>query len=164
MNMRRMLAAGALWAVAGAAVSFAGAPPAKVDRAAEEAALKALDKAWAEAANRKDLDATVAFMADDGETLAPNEPVARTKEAIRASWNGLMQLPDARISWAAERAQVAASGELGYTSGSYTLTFTGPDGKTVTDNGKYLEVWKKVDGQWKCLSDAYNSSVPLPQP
>ena len=93
MNMRRMLAAGALWAVAGAAVSFAGAPPAKVDRAAEEAALKALDKAWAEAANRKDLDATVAFMADDGETLAPNEPVARTKEAIRASWNGLMQLP-----------------------------------------------------------------------
>ncbi|MDQ1347341.1 MAG: hypothetical protein QG573_710 [Acidobacteriota bacterium] len=164
MNMRRMLAAGALWAVAGAAVSFAGAPPAKVDRAAEEAALKALDKAWAEAANRKDLDATVAFMADDGETLAPNEPVARTREAIRASWNGLMQLPDARISWAAERAQVAASGELGYTSGSYTLTFTGPDGKTVTDNGKYLEVWKKVDGQWKCLSDAYNSSVPLPQP
>ena len=114
--------------------------------------------------NRKDLDATVAFMADDGETLAPNEPVARTKEAIRASWNGLMQLPDARIAWAAERAQVAASGELGYTSGSYTLTFTGPDGKTVTDNGKYLEVWKKVDGQWKCLSDAYNSSVPLPQP
>lgn len=164
MNMRRMLAAGALWAMAGAAVSFAGAPPAKVDRAAEEAALKALDKAWAEAANRKDLDATVAFMADDGETLAPNEPVARTREAIRASWNGLMQLPDARISWAAERAQVAASGELGYTSGSYTLTFTGPDGKTVTDNGKYLEVWKKVDGQWKCLSDAYNSSVPLPQP
>ena len=164
MNMRRMLAAGALWAVAGAAVSFAGAPPAKVDRAAEEAALKALDKAWAEAANRKDLDATVAFMADDGETLAPNEPVARTREAIRASWNGLMQLPDARISWAAERAQVAAGGELGYTSGSYTLTFTGPDGKTVTDNGKYLEVWKKVDGQWKCLSDAYNSSVPLPQP
>ena len=162
MNMRRMLAAGALWAVAGAAVSFAGAPPAKVDRAAEEAALKALDKAWSEAAGRKDLDATVAFMADDGETLAPNEPVARTKEAIRASWNGLMQLPDARIYWEAERAQVAASGELGYTSGFYTLTFTGPDGKTVTDKGKYLEVWNKVDGKWKCLADAYNTSLPLP--
>ena len=50
MNMRRMLAAGALWAMAGAAVSFAGAPPAKVDRVAQDAALKALDKAWEETA------------------------------------------------------------------------------------------------------------------
>ena len=160
MRLRRM------WAVMTVglltATGLALAEGAKIDRAAEEAALKALDKAWAEAANRRDLDATVAFMAEDGETLAPNEPVARTREAIRASWNALMQLPDAKISWQADRAQVAESGELGYTSGFYTLTFTGPDGKTVTDTGKYLEVWKKVDGKWKCLSDAYNSSVPLP--
>jgi len=162
MNMRR------IWALVGICLAvgsgLAVAQGAKVDRAAEEAALRALDKAWSEAANRKDLDATVAFMAEDGETLAPNEPVARTKEAIRASWNGLMQLPDAKISWQAERAQVAESGELGYTSGTYSLSFTGADGKTVTDNGKYLEVWKKVDGKWKCLSDAYNSSMALSQP
>jgi len=31
----------------------------------------------------------------------------------------------------------------------------------VTDHGKYLEVWKKVDGKWKCSSDAYNSDTPL---
>jgi ketosteroid isomerase-like protein len=162
MKIRDLAVVAGICLAAGTGLAFAQG--AKVDRAAEEAALKALDRAWSEAANRKDLDATVAFMAEDGETLAPNEPLARTKEAIRASWNGLMQLPDAKISWAAERAQVAESGELGYTSGSYSLSFTGPDGKTVTDNGKYLEVWKKVDGKWKCLSDAYNSSVPLPQP
>lgn len=160
MKMPRMLALAGVCLVAGAGLAVAEG--AKVDPAAEAATLKALDKAWSEAAGRKDLDATVAFMAEDGETLAPNEPVARTREAIRASWNGLMQLPDAKLYWEPERAQVAASGELGYTSGFYTLTFTGPDGKTVTDKGKYLEVWNKVDGKWKCLADAYNTSLPLP--
>ena len=73
-----------------------------------------------------------------------------------------MQLPDARISWAAERAQVAASGELGYTSGSSHPDLHRTRRQDGDRDGKYLEVWKKVDGQWKCLSDAYNSSLPLP--
>ena len=168
MTTRKMWAVVGVLALTGAGASFGqtgkapGAGKGSVDRSADEAELKALDKAWSEAANRKDLDATVAFMAEDGETLAPNEKVARDKAAIRASWAGFMALPDAKIHWEAERAQVAQSGELGYTSGFYTLTFTGTDGKMVSDRGKYLEVWKKVDGKWKCLSDAYNTDIPLP--
>lgn len=42
-----------------------------VDRSEEEKALRALDIAWSEAANRKDVDAVVSYMADDGETLPP---------------------------------------------------------------------------------------------
>ena len=133
-----------------------------VNRSQEEAALRALDVAWSETANRKDVDGTVSYMADDGETLAPNEPAARGAAAIKASWAKLLGLPGLTIHWEPSRVQVAESGELGYTSGSYTLSFTDPNGKTMTDRGKYVEVWKKVGGKWKCSSDIYNSDVPLP--
>ena len=134
-------------------------PP--VNRSQEEAALRALDLAWSDAANRKGIDGVVSYMADDGETLAPNEPAARDKAAIKASWANLLGLPNVTVHWEPLRVQVAESGKIGYTSGSYTLSYTDPKGKTVTDRGKYLEVWKKVDGKWKCSSDAYNSDIPL---
>ena len=135
---------------------------ATVNRSQEEATLRALDLAWSDVANRKDIDGVVSYMADDGETLTPNEPAARDKAAIKASWANLLGLPNVTVHWEPQRVQVAESGEIGYTSGSYTLTYTDLRGKTVTDRGKYLEVWKKIDGKWKCLSDAYNSDIPLP--
>lgn len=135
---------------------------AATNKSKEEAALRALDLAWSDTANRKDVDGTVSYMADDGETLAPNEPAARDKAAIKASWAKLIALPGLSVHWEPLRVQVANSGEIGYTSGVYTLSFTDDNGKTVTDRGKYVEVWKKVDGKWKCSSDVYNSDVPLP--
>ncbi len=132
------------------------------DRSKAEAELRATDLAWSAAASRKDVDATVAFMANDGETLAPNEPAAKDKAAVRTGWVNLLGLPGLAIDWRPLRVQVAASGELGFTSGIYTLTSNDANGKPVTDRGKYLEVWTKVDGQWRCLSDAYSSDIPLP--
>lgn len=66
------------------------------------------------------------------------------------------------IRWEPQRVQVAESGELGFTSGIYMLTYNDANGQLVADRGKYLEVWKKVDGKWKCVSDAFNSDLPLP--
>ena len=91
---------------------------AAADRTKEAAALRALDVAWSDAAGRKDLDAVVGYMADDGQTLAPNEALASDKAAIRASWANILNLPDVKISWKPLRAEVAASGDLGFTSGS----------------------------------------------
>ena len=133
----------------------------KVDRSADEAELRAVDLAWSKAAGTKDVDAIVDFMAFDGETLAPNEPAARDRAAIRASWANLMSLPNVALRWEPLRVQVAESGELGFVSGSYTLSFDDADGRPVHGRGKYLEVWKKVEGEWKCLMDSYNSDLPL---
>ena len=150
-----IIAAGILnWSVSGNMGSKA------TDNTKEDDVLRALDLAWSDAAGRKDLDAVVSYMADDGETLAPNEPAAHDKAAVRASWANLLGLPGVALRWKPVRVQVAKSGEIGYTSGTYTLSYTGADGKAVSDRGKYLEVWKKVDGKWKCSSDAYNSDLP----
>ena len=51
------------------------------------------------------------------------------------------------------------SGDLAYDVGTYTLSFDGPDGK-VTDTGKYVTVWTKVDGEWKVAADIGNSDLP----
>ena len=136
--------------------------PAKpaVDRKAEETALKAADMAWAEAAGKKDVDATAGFMTDDGATLPPGEPIAKGKDAVRKGWSTLLGLKDIEIKWEPTTVQVADSGEIGYTSGSYSLSYTDDKGAKVSDKGKYLEVWKKVDGKWKCYLDMYNSDGP----
>ena len=149
--------------LASGAIVACGPPEAPaVNRAEEEAALRTLDLAWSEAANKKDLEAVVSYMADDGETLAPHRPAARDKAAIKASWADLLGLADLSIRWEPQRVQVAESGELGFTSGTYMMTYSDANGQLVTDRGKYLEVWKKFDGKWKCLSDAFNSDAPLP--
>jgi len=147
--------------VSGPVVVGAEEGKAMTNRAQEEAAIRAADLAWSKTANRKDIDGTVSYMADDGETLAPNEPAARDKKSIRDSWAKLLSLPGMEIHWEPLRVQVAESGEIGYTSGVYTLIFTSDDGVRVTDKGKYVEIWKKVNGKWKCSSDIYNSDTPV---
>ena len=138
------------------------AEPAKptVDRAAEEASLKATELAWSEAAGKKEIDSVVSFVTDDSIQLPPNAPAASGKDAVRKEWETLFALKDFTVKWNPTLVQVAESGEIGYTSGTYSLTFTDPKTGKVEDKGKYLEVWKKVDGKWKCYLDMYSSDGP----
>jgi ketosteroid isomerase-like protein len=73
--------------------------------------------------------------------------------------------PGAHISWQATRVDVARSGDLGYVSGPYEFVMNGPDGKPVTERGKFVEVWRKqADGAWKCVADIWNSDLAAPAP
>ncbi|MGA8191588.1 MAG: DUF4440 domain-containing protein, partial [Candidatus Sulfotelmatobacter sp.] len=65
------------------------------------------------------------------------------------------------LSWHANKVGVARSSELGYTSCTYDFNIKDASGKTISDKGKYLTVWKKeADGAWKVLLDTYNSDLP----
>jgi len=44
----------------------------------------------------------------------------------------------------------------------YTLTIQPEEGDAISDNGKYVEIWKRENGSWKMDVDIWNSSVPLP--
>ncbi|MGA8309112.1 MAG: nuclear transport factor 2 family protein, partial [Terriglobales bacterium] len=57
------------------------------------------------------------------------------------------------------KAEMAASGDLGYTFGNYVLKSKDKDGHAVAHYGKYATVWKKQkDGSWKVVMDMGNSS------
>lgn len=65
------------------------------------------------------------------------------------------------LNWQPEDGEVSSSGDLAYTWGFYTLSWEDSAG-TQTSHGKYLNVWKKLDGQWKVLVDMGNSN-PAPE-
>ena len=123
--------------------------------------LRAADAAWLKTYEAKDLDKAVAFCDDQGSLLWPNAPTATGKTAIAKITASAFAIPDFRLEWHPEQTGVARSGDLGYTSGTYTWTFKDASGKPGSDKGKYLTIWKKhQDGSWKVLFDMFNSDLP----
>jgi len=85
-----------------------------------------------------------------------------TKEAIRATWKGLLESVNS-ISWKTTRVEIAKSGDMAHASGTYEMTMKDASGKTQTDRGKFLEAWEKqADGSWKCGADMFSSDLPAP--
>ena len=131
-------------------------------RAADEAALRTTDSEWSKAAGAKDVDRCVSFTADDTVMLAPNAPTANGKEAVRKSWSEILALPGLALSWQLTKVEVARSGDMGYTQGTYEMTVNDAKGTPNTDRGKYLSIWRKqANGDWKCIVDTFNSDLPL---
>jgi ketosteroid isomerase-like protein len=126
-----------------------------------EQALRDADEAWSKAAASKDVDKTVSYYSADASVLAPNAPIATTKEAIKKIWGDMLASPGLVISWKATKVEVAKSGDLGFLSGTYEITMNDASGKPTSDKGKYVEVWEKTaDGKWKCGTDIWNSDMP----
>lgn len=60
---------------------------------------------------------------------------------------------------------MASAGDLGYGTGTYSLTMKDAAGKVISDHGKLLCVWKKLaDGKWKAVADTWNSDLPMMVP
>jgi uncharacterized protein (TIGR02246 family) len=132
------------------------APPDPV--AARKAAVKAirdLEAAWVKDANSKDPEKWVAYYADDATVLQANYPVAKGKDAIRATLKQTVTDPALALNFHADVVEVSASADLAYTQGSYEMTTTDPNTKMpVTEKGKYLTVYRKqADGSWKAVED-----------
>lgn len=63
-----------------------------------------------------------------------------------------------RISWQTQGAEVATSGELGYTYGIFKLIPKGSD--TVAQSGTYVNVWVRIsDGIWKLSLNSGNQGI-----
>ena len=141
------------------------APPPDT-HAADVQALKDTDAAWIKVMAAKDLEKTMSYYADDASVLWPNAPTINGKDAIRAALKPFFDDPSFAFTCQASRIEVAKSGDLGYTQGTYTMTTTDPKTKKpVTDKGKYAEVYKKqADGSWKAVADMDSSDTPLPAP
>jgi ketosteroid isomerase-like protein len=125
-----------------------------------EQALRDADQAWFKVFAAKDLKKSVDFCLADGSVLPPNEPIATGHEAIEKNFAGFFALPNLMIDWKPTKTQIAGSGEMGVTSGVYQMSFTGPNGSTIKDTGKYVTVWKKEKGVWKVWLDIFNSDLP----
>ena len=124
-------------------------------------AIRAADAAWLKAFTAKDLEASVAFLDEHGSMMVPHAPIVTGKRAVTKLIAAGFALKGYKLSWRADKAGVARSGELGYTSGKYKVIFKDASGKTILEKGKHLMVWRKrQDGTWKVLFDMNNSDFP----
>lgn len=129
----------------------------KVDMEAVKAEIQAVETAWATAQNAKDINALMALYADDAISMADGAPSLNGKAAIQAYQE-------------AEFAKATA----GLTS-AYTVQDVYGDGETVTEvgtgvtkdasgavvrTGKYVAIWKKMDGKYLCIREIYNGDAP----
>jgi ketosteroid isomerase-like protein len=100
-------------------------------------------------------DAFLTYFAEDGVEIVDGGGI-NDKDAMRKQppW------PEGTtLTWTPVHAEMAASGDLGYTYGNYVYTDKNKEGKLVASYGKYTSIWKKQkDGQWKVVVDMGNSS------
>ena len=133
----------------------------KVDMAGSKTALQTADADWSKSV-ATGADAFMGFVATDGVIMPPNEPAVSGSGAH--DWAAkMMAMPGFGVTWTANMVEVAASGDVGYTSGTYDLHMNAPDGSAISDHGKYLTVWKKdASGAWKVAYDIFNSDAAMP--
>ena len=149
-------------AVAGACcLAAACASPVNVNEELQK--LLALDREWSQttASMSKSLDMFMSYYAADASVYPPGMTIANGTAAIRAALLPMTGLPGFALQWSPTKANMSASGDLGYTAGSYALTMNDANGRPVIERGKYVEVWKKQsDGTWKVIEDIFNADTP----
>jgi len=68
--------------------------------------------------------------------------------------------PEYMLLWDPKHAEVAVSGELGWTWGVYEVHVQTGDSTEITSTGKYLNIWRKQDdGTWKVMVDMGNAGM-----
>ncbi len=122
--------------------------------------LAKLDDDWSKAAATRDADRVASFYAEDAIAYPPNEPVAIGRAAAKKVWASYFADVTFSISWKAVHAEVAKSGDLGYTAGTYEASFKGPDGKQVSEKGKYVCTWRKQKGGTGRPSTTFGTRMP----
>jgi len=129
-------------------------------------ALRDTEARWNQDIASRDPDKWASYYTDDAVLMVQGEPAINGKAAIRSALQQMTSDPNMSLKFQASKAEVASSGDLGYTQGTYTLTVTNPQTKkVVTDHGSYVTDYRKQpDGTWKAVADIATSDVPPAAP
>ena len=131
--------------------------------AADLAAIRGTDSAFAGAAGAGDAAGVAATYLPDARLMPPNAPTIQGRGAIQKFWGGLLGAYQLRFEITAD--EVEGRGDLAYARGRYTLDATpkAAGAAPIHDQGKYLEVLRRQpDGSWRYAVDMYSSDLPAP--
>lgn len=115
--------------------------------------IAARSQAWEDAFNAKDVDALVAFYSADALVLPSHAPMGRGSDVVRGVFDEMIS---AGLSGTLDTLEATAVGDLGVHTGTYTLSAGGVE----VDRGKFMETWRKIDGEWRITADIFNSDLP----
>jgi ketosteroid isomerase-like protein len=145
-----------------ATIALSGCQPTvSVRRRATAEMLKQLEAEFMNAAADKGSQGYLSYYADDSVEVPNGGPLLVGKANIAP---GMSFLDDKnnRLLWTPVGADISASGDLGYTYGTFEFHSKNKAGQPTVNYGKYTSIWKlQKDGSWKVVLDMGNAS---PQP
>jgi ketosteroid isomerase-like protein len=118
------------------------------------------DRAFAAAVAEGGSDAWASWFAEDGAMIQERVGEVRGRAAIR-EFMAALDDPSFSLRWDPDRADIARSGELGWTTGRYVSERVAPDGSVARSEGLYVSIWRmQADGSWKVVMDIGNPVEP----
>ena len=156
VSLRRAACAVALVSIFAACA--APAPAGLTD--ADRAAIQAVSDEFTEHFVAGNFAGLAALYTEDGVLLPPNHASVTGRAAIEefaATFRPITQMHLTNVT-------VEGSGDMAYVYGTLHMVMTGPDGSSIEDTGKYIEIRRKVGDQWLLAYDIFNSDTPLPIP
>jgi ketosteroid isomerase-like protein len=119
---------------------------------ADPGLLLEVEKAFSEMSVQQGMKAAFLHFSDDSAVLLrPNTMPVVGKNALAEAYSGLDD-SQFTLSWEPLNANIATSGDLGYTYGIYTMT---PQVDSIPESkGTYVTIWKKnAAGEWRFMLD-----------
>lgn len=120
--------------------------------------LKAMRDVWQSAYDAKDAALIAEIYSENGAVMPPNSASVNGRAAIE---DFFAEFHATGMGVEIQGAEAYAHGDVGYKVGTYTISDA--DGATV-DEGKYVEIWRYIDGRWQMHRDIFNSNLPLSAP
>lgn len=135
-----------------AAIILGGCAP-QVDVAAEEAAVRSISERWLEMSQQNDAAGIAALFAPDGNVYWEDQsPVSGPAAIEEFLTRDFAEAPGSEGGFAADRIDVAASGDLAVEHGAWT----GSSGAT----GRYMTTYRNIDGAWRVVADMTVNTTP----
>ena len=132
-----------------------------VDAVAIRAAIESSNNEWNQAWLAGDGAALAGLYTEDAILAIPNEPRVGGRDAIAAAYTAVFtEVSPTTSDITIDHLDIAKSGEVAYVVGSFSGTMSTPDGTSFEDTGKYVAVFKNVNGEWLIAVDIWNSDMP----
>jgi uncharacterized protein (TIGR02246 family) len=141
---------------------FASCQTSNVDIQADKDAILELDSIWNEAIRNKNVEDFMNIMAPDAIFMIDDIPIIEGEKAIReaqSAWYADTTIDFSTFQAKTMDLQVSSSGDMAYDRGNEHYMQNTPEG-TIERHNKWINIWKKVDGQWKCTVVMGNSDNP----
>jgi ketosteroid isomerase-like protein len=131
---------------------------------APEVALQQRSEGLQAAETALDGDKAITFWADDAVVQPAGAPAVVGRAAIGALYHEFFTTMGVKeLVGTPSHLAMAQSGDLAYETGVNRIVIRTPGGDML-DMGKYLIVWKKIDGQWYVGALSFTSNAPAPTP
>ncbi|HEX9161591.1 MAG TPA: DUF4440 domain-containing protein [Thermoanaerobaculia bacterium] len=155
-HVERFLLAAVLVLAGCATASNSDIQPGDADKA-----IRAADVQLAAGMHAGNTDQAIAMYSDSAVLMPPNMPAMTGRDAIRQFFTGFVSAFNVDATFTPD--DITQSGDLASERGHYEMTVTPKaGGPAAKDSGKYVVVWRKLNGQWRAVSDIYNSNVAMP--